>query len=203
MHFSHCPKNVLRSILSFVFWILSECQQTLNRTQFQNLFFQDNVRHIFWAMRKMHHTFWKKQPLYNDFAFKLYDQNLLLYFSYGCCLFCCCCKDQLPPKAKRLKSAIESIEAYRGQQLGKLQENYAQQVRIFRQIAWGPLFLLGVGGRFLGGFFRGSRGSVLRVGWKYRRTKNSTPRKLRSTSKNFQAFGLEFLVLLYIFPPYS
>ena len=49
-------------------------------------------------------------------------------FSYGCCLFCCCCKDQLPPKAKRLKSAIESIEAYRGQQLGKLQDNYAQQV---------------------------------------------------------------------------
>merc|ERR1712088_411933 len=60
----------------------------------------------------------------------------LIYFllhNYGCCLFCCCCKDQLPPKAKRLKTAMESIEAYRGQQLGKLQENYAQQSDWIRQ----------------------------------------------------------------------
>jgi len=53
--------------------------------------------------------------------------------NYGCCLFCCCCKDQLPPKAQRLESAIESIEAYRGQQLGKLQENYAEQSDWIRQ----------------------------------------------------------------------
>ena len=50
------------------------------------------------------------------------------FFSYGCCLFCCCCKDQLPPKAKQLKSALESIETYRAQQLEKLRDNYAQQV---------------------------------------------------------------------------
>lgn len=55
-----------------------------------------------------------------------------LLLNYGCCLFCCCCKDQLPPKAKRLKSALESIEAYRGQQLKKLGENYAQQVRMLK-----------------------------------------------------------------------
>ena len=52
----------------------------------------------------------------------------ILFFSYGCCLFCCCCKDQLPPKAKQLKSALESIETYRAQQLEKLRDNYAQQV---------------------------------------------------------------------------
>ena len=50
------------------------------------------------------------------------------FSSYGCCLFCCCCKDQLPPKAKRLKKALDSIEAYKAQQLERLRENYHQQV---------------------------------------------------------------------------
>ena len=59
--------------------------------------------------------------------------TIFRHFSYGCCLFCCCCKDQLPPKAKRLKSALESIEAYRGQQLDKLRENYAEQNEWIRQ----------------------------------------------------------------------
>ena len=54
----------------------------------------------------------------------------VIYFSYGCCLFCCCCKDQLPPKAKQLKSALESIETYRAQQQDKLRDNYAQQVSV-------------------------------------------------------------------------
>ena len=52
------------------------------------------------------------------------------FYSYGCCLFCCCCKDQLPPKAKQLKSALESIETYRAQQQDKLRDNYAQQVSV-------------------------------------------------------------------------
>ena len=55
----------------------------------------------------------------------------LYFFSYGCCLFCCCCKNQLPPKAKQLKSALESIETYRTQQQDKLRDNYAQQVSIW------------------------------------------------------------------------
>ena len=58
--------------------------------------------------------------------------NLGIYFSYGCCLFCCCCKNQLPPKAKRLKNALDVIEAYRGQQQEKLRENYHQQTEWIR-----------------------------------------------------------------------
>ncbi|XP_040573229.1 uncharacterized protein [Lepeophtheirus salmonis] len=60
----------------------------------------------------------------------------LIYFllqNYGCCLCCCCCKDQLPPKAKKLKTAIDSIETYRDQQLEKLRENYTQQSDWIRQ----------------------------------------------------------------------
>jgi len=52
--------------------------------------------------------------------------------NYGCCLFCCCCKNQLPPKAKRLKNALDVIEAYRGQQQEKLRENYHQQTEWIR-----------------------------------------------------------------------
>jgi len=60
----------------------------------------------------------------------------LIYFvlhNYGCCLFCCCCKNQLPPKARRLKNALDSIEAYRSQQQDKLRENYHQQTDWIRQ----------------------------------------------------------------------
>ena len=47
-YYFNCPKNVLCSILSFVFWIFPpldtavqlESQLTVNRTQFQNLFFR-------------------------------------------------------------------------------------------------------------------------------------------------------------------
>ena len=49
-------------------------------------------------------------------------------FRYGCCLCCCCCEDRLPPKAKKIKEALDSIEAYRAQQLEKLRENYNLQV---------------------------------------------------------------------------
>ena len=52
-------------------------------------------------------------------------------YSYGCCLFCCCCENKLPPKARRLKRALDSIEAYRTQQQEKLRENYTQQVTVF------------------------------------------------------------------------
>ena len=65
-HF-HCPKNVLCSILSFVFWIfppLDTAVQLESADSKQNTIskylFQDSFRHIFWVMRKMHHTFWKK-----------------------------------------------------------------------------------------------------------------------------------------------
>ena len=47
---------------------------------------------------------------------------------YGCCLCCCCCEDRLPPKAKKIKDALDSIEAYRAHQLEKLRENYNLQV---------------------------------------------------------------------------
>ncbi len=66
-YYFHCPKNVLCSILSFVFWIfppLDTAVQLESADSKQNAIskslFQDSFRHIFWAMRKMHHTFWKK-----------------------------------------------------------------------------------------------------------------------------------------------
>ena len=69
-HF-HCPKNVLCPILSFVFWIfpyLDTAVQLESADSKQNAIskylFQDSFRYIFWAMRKMHHTFWKKSNLY-------------------------------------------------------------------------------------------------------------------------------------------
>ena len=64
-YYIHCPKNVLRSIL--VFWIrtrqCSESQLTLNTIS--KSLFQDSFRHIFWAMKKMHLTFWKKATFIN------------------------------------------------------------------------------------------------------------------------------------------
>jgi len=66
-YYFNCPKNVLRSILSFVFWIfppLDTAVQLESADSKQNTIskslFQDSFWHIFWAMRKMHHTFWKK-----------------------------------------------------------------------------------------------------------------------------------------------
>ena len=66
-HYYHCPKNVLRSILSFIFWIfppLDTAVQLESAESKQNAnsksLFQDSFRLIFWAMRKMHHTFWEK-----------------------------------------------------------------------------------------------------------------------------------------------
>ena len=53
-------------ILSFVFWIfppLDTAVQLESADSKQNAIskslFHDSFRHIFWAMRKMHHTFWK------------------------------------------------------------------------------------------------------------------------------------------------
>ena len=72
-HF-HCPKNVLCCILSFVFWIfppLDTAVQLESADSKQNAIskslFQDSFRHIFWAMRKMHHTFWKKATFSSAF----------------------------------------------------------------------------------------------------------------------------------------
>ena len=54
----------------------------------------------------------------------------LVYYlleTYGCCLCCCCCENRLPPKAQKIKNALDSIELYKQQQLDKLKENYTQQ----------------------------------------------------------------------------
>ncbi|TRY74044.1 hypothetical protein TCAL_05463 [Tigriopus californicus] len=60
----------------------------------------------------------------------------LFYFvleTYGCCLCCCCCENRLPPKAKKMKSTLDSIEAHKVHQLDKLKENYTQQTEWIRQ----------------------------------------------------------------------
>ena len=66
-YYFHCPKNVLCSILSFVFWIFPPLDTAVQlasadskQKAISKSFFQDSFRHIFWAMRKMHNTFWKK-----------------------------------------------------------------------------------------------------------------------------------------------
>ena len=63
----HNPKNVLCSILRFVFWIFppSDTAAQLDsadskQNAISKFLFQDSFWHIFWAMRKMHLTFLKK-----------------------------------------------------------------------------------------------------------------------------------------------
>ncbi|GAB6020324.1 hypothetical protein CHUAL_003038 [Chamberlinius hualienensis] len=41
----------------------------------------------------------------------------------------CCCRTSLPPKAKRIRKMLESVEHYKGQQLERLRENYNMQVQ--------------------------------------------------------------------------
>ncbi|KAK8734199.1 hypothetical protein OTU49_006057 [Cherax quadricarinatus] len=41
---------------------------------------------------------------------------------------CCCCKDRVSPKARQIKKLLESVEAYKSQQLDRLRENYNGQV---------------------------------------------------------------------------
>ncbi|KAK8375040.1 hypothetical protein O3P69_017778 [Scylla paramamosain] len=41
---------------------------------------------------------------------------------------CCCCKDRLSPKARQIRKLLESVEAYKTQQLDRLRENYNYQV---------------------------------------------------------------------------
>ena len=82
-YYFHCPKNVLDSILSFVFWIFPpsdtavqlESGDSKQNTILKSLF-QDSFRHIFWAMRKMHHTLWKKRPLWTVAWLWLWSKNL-------------------------------------------------------------------------------------------------------------------------------
>eukprot|EP00095_Tigriopus_kingsejongensis_P009810 maker-scaffold239_size242058-snap-gene-0.16 protein:Tk09810 transcript:maker-scaffold239_size242058-snap-gene-0.16-mRNA-1 annotation:"leucine-rich repeat and immunoglobulin-like domain-containing nogo receptor-interacting protein 2" len=65
-----------------------------------------------------------------------------IYFileTYGCCLCCCCCEDRLPPKAQKVKTALDSIEAYKVHQLDKLKENYTQQMQRIRDYSGGQL----------------------------------------------------------------
>ena len=66
-YYFHCPKNVLRSILSFVFWIFLLLDTAVHlesvdskQNAISKSLFQDSLLHMFWAMRKMRHTFWKK-----------------------------------------------------------------------------------------------------------------------------------------------
>ena len=58
-HF-HCLKNVLRSILSFVFWIFPSSDTAVQlesadskQNTISKSLFQDSFLHIFWAMRKI------------------------------------------------------------------------------------------------------------------------------------------------------
>lgn len=41
----------------------------------------------------------------------------------------CCCRASLPPKAKRIRKMLESVEHYKSQQLDRLRENYNMQVQ--------------------------------------------------------------------------
>ena len=81
-YYFHCPKNVLCSILSFVFWIfppLDTAVQLESADSKQNAIskslFQDSFRHIFWAMRKMHHTFWKKATFNDSCIYRRYKKS--------------------------------------------------------------------------------------------------------------------------------
>ena len=48
-------------ILSFVFWIFQPLDTDSKQNAISKSLFQDSFRHIFWAMRKMHHTSLKKK----------------------------------------------------------------------------------------------------------------------------------------------
>lgn len=41
----------------------------------------------------------------------------------------CCCRGKLPPKAKKIRKMLESVEHYKTQQLDRLRENYNMQVQ--------------------------------------------------------------------------
>ena len=65
LYYFHCPKKLC------IFLPLDTAGQlesadskhnTISKSLFQDGFIS-SFRHIFWAMRKMHHTFWKKWPL--------------------------------------------------------------------------------------------------------------------------------------------
>ena len=63
----HCPNNGLRSISNFVFWIFPASDTAVQlesadskQNAISKSLIQDSFPHIFWAMSKMHHTFWKK-----------------------------------------------------------------------------------------------------------------------------------------------
>eukprot|EP00090_Calanus_glacialis_P009761 TRINITY_DN18168_c0_g1_i1.p1 TRINITY_DN18168_c0_g1~~TRINITY_DN18168_c0_g1_i1.p1 ORF type:complete len:868 (+),score=159.25 TRINITY_DN18168_c0_g1_i1:67-2670(+) len=55
-----------------------------------------------------------------------------LLWNYGCCYCCGCCHSDPPPKTKRLTAVVDSIEAYRMQQLENLRNNYTQQSQRIR-----------------------------------------------------------------------
>ena len=96
-YYFHCPKNVLCSILSFVFWIFPPLDTIVQlesadskENEISKYLFQDSFWHIFWSMRKMHHSFWKKRPLaslvFNALSFrvslKIYNnwEEFLIWF---------------------------------------------------------------------------------------------------------------------------
>ncbi|XP_037082530.1 leucine-rich repeat neuronal protein 2-like [Pollicipes pollicipes] len=51
--------------------------------------------------------------------------SLYIFWKCGCCI---CCTDELPPRAKRIKGMLDSVEQWRALQLAGLRENYNQQV---------------------------------------------------------------------------
>ena len=79
-YYFHCLKNELCSILSFVFWIFLPLDTAVQlesadskQITISKSLFQDSFGHIFWAMRKMHHTFWKKSS--KDFIVLFYTMS--------------------------------------------------------------------------------------------------------------------------------
>lgn len=48
-----------------------------------------------------------------------------------CCSCCMCCRprDKEAPRTKQIYAMLDNIESYKSQQLEKLRENYAMQVR--------------------------------------------------------------------------
>ena len=72
----------------YVFWIFPPFDTAVQlesadskQNAISKSLFQDSFWHIFWAMRKMHHTFWKKQSLLLWYDFVSNDSTLAHSYS--------------------------------------------------------------------------------------------------------------------------
>ena len=88
-YYFHCPQNVLCSILRFVFWTFppfkTAVQLESDQSTISKYIFQDSFRHIFWAMRKMHHIFWKKRPLVSLPLIQILHWPILIILLFAVC----------------------------------------------------------------------------------------------------------------------